>query len=367
MLSFIGVPPRLLIPQVRYKYLDVEERISHVTNSKRTPIDLWNGLEGPDATRETRMEVVAWFAVCEFGCKLEGGFVRDWIVGKYVDRPKGKYADPSTWISRESNAAGQKIPIMNKAVIPTDLDCHLPIFTYFDIDKFLDIMHRYQIECEAIREQWRYILLFDEHAKTGPFTMDLIEPHVALTHDRIDFDVSNLFVEKDYTKELGMRVDIESVPYSIELETVVDRIHHKQLQILRPRDDTLEQRINKMVNIRGWSLINPPMYVIPKPPSKYLVALTPVPESSDIFKDILKKMQVIPNLQIIKIELIRNSGLEDLYVGMKKLIETQCKNRNVNERELFHGTKDKAINGIRDYGYDNRYYGANTPKGDWGE
>ncbi|CAF3103275.1 unnamed protein product [Rotaria sp. Silwood2] len=313
------------------------------------------------------MEVVAWFAVCQFGCKLEGGFVRDWIAGDYIQRPEGKHADPSTWISRTPNAAGVQVPIINNAVTPADLDCHLSAFKYFDIDKFLDAMHKYQIECEVIREQWRYILLFDEHAKTGPFMMDLIEPHVALTHDRIDFDVNNLSLEKDYTKELGMRVDIENVPYSIELETIVDRIRRKELKILRPSDDLLEQRLNKMVEVRHWSVKNPPVYVIPKPPNKYLVALASLPPSSDLYKDLVKRLQVIPNIQIIKIELIRNPGTEDLYLGMKKLIQKQLNNGNVNEKKLFHGTTGKGIDGIRDYGYDNRYYGANTAKGDWGE
>ncbi|CAF3205098.1 unnamed protein product [Rotaria socialis] len=361
-----GLPPRLLIPQVRHRYLDIEERISHVTDSKRTTIDLWNGLEGPKATRETRMEVVAWFAVCQFGCKLEGGFVRDWIVGHYIQRPEGQHADPSTWISRTPNAAGVQLPILNNAVTPADLDCHLSAFKYFDIDKFLDAMHKYQIECEVTREQWRYILLFDEHAKTGPFMMDLIEPHVALTHDRVDFDVNNLSLEKDYTKELGMRVDIESVPYSIELETIVDRIRRKELKILRPSDDLLEKRLKKMVNVRHWSVKDPSVYVIPKPPNKYLVALAPIPPSSDLYKDLVKQLQVIPNIQIIKMEIIRNPGTEDLYLGMKKLIQKQLKDGNVNEKELFHGTTGKGIDGIRDYGYDNRYYGANTAKGDWG-
>ena len=57
--------------------------------------------------------------------------------------------------------------------------------------------------------------------------MDLIEPHVALTHDRIDFDVNNLSVEKEYTRELGMRIDIQQKPYEIELETIVDNIKNK--------------------------------------------------------------------------------------------------------------------------------------------
>jgi hypothetical protein len=47
---------------------DIEERISHITDSKRTPIDLYNGAKGAKAKRETRMEVVAWIAVCKFDC-----------------------------------------------------------------------------------------------------------------------------------------------------------------------------------------------------------------------------------------------------------------------------------------------------------
>jgi hypothetical protein len=72
---------------MRKDCLDIEERISHITDTKRTLIDLYNGLKGSKATRETRMEVVAWITVCLFDCKLEGGFVRDWVVGKYTSRP----------------------------------------------------------------------------------------------------------------------------------------------------------------------------------------------------------------------------------------------------------------------------------------
>ncbi|CAF3829057.1 unnamed protein product, partial [Rotaria sp. Silwood1] len=102
--------------------------------------------------------------------------------------------------------------------------CHLPLDRYFDIDKFLDELYKFDLTCEVIREDWRYVLLIDENAPTGPFTMDLIEPHVALTHDRIDLDVSNLSLEKDYPHEIGMRIDITQSPYSIELETIVQNI-----------------------------------------------------------------------------------------------------------------------------------------------
>ena len=301
----------------------MEERISHVTDSKRTSMDLWKGLKGPDATRETRMEVVAWIAICQFDCRLEGGFVRDWIVGHNVNRPKGKHSDPSTWISHKPNGDKVQIPIMHNEVVPADLDCHLPVYSYFDIDKFLDYLYKYQIECQVVRENWRYVLLLDENAKTGPFTMDLIEPHVALTHDRIDFDASNLYVAKDYTKELGMRVDIEQPPYSIDLETIVSRIQQKKLQILRPMDDILQQRLEKMVDVRGWSVISPAMHVIPKPPGKYRVVLAPLPPSFDLYKNLVTRMQAIPNVKVLKIEQIRNPGVEGLYLGMKELIESQ--------------------------------------------
>ncbi|CAF4048838.1 unnamed protein product [Rotaria sp. Silwood2] len=72
-----GVPPRVFRPQVRAQYHDIEERISHITDTKRTLIDLYKSVKGQNATRETRMEVVAWIAVCKFSCKVEGGFVRD--------------------------------------------------------------------------------------------------------------------------------------------------------------------------------------------------------------------------------------------------------------------------------------------------
>ena len=109
------------------------------------------------------------------------------------------------------------------------------------------------------------------------------------------------------------------------------------------------------------------MHVIPKPPGKHRVVLASLPQIFDLYKKIVKQMQAIPNVKVIRIEQIRNPGLEDLYHGMKKLIQSQCEDGNVNERDLFHGTKGNAIDGIQTYGYDDRYTGANVAKGDWGE
>ncbi|CAF3722171.1 unnamed protein product [Rotaria sp. Silwood1] len=264
-----GVPPRVLRPQMRSQCLDIEERISHITDSKQTRIDLYNATKGIHATRETRMEVVSWIAVCKFDCKIEGGFVRDWVV---------------------------------------------------------DELHKYGIKCDVYRQAWRYVLLIDKDEKTGPYTMDLIEPHVALTHDRIDFDVSNLYLEKDYTREIGMHVDIQQKPCSIELESIIDNIS---------RD-----HISKMVDI------------------------LPLPTSSVLYKDLSAKIRTIATeIQIKSIEQIRNPLLEDAYEAMKSLIARECPGSNPNERELFHGTKPESVQGITDYGFDDRYFSSS---GRWG-
>ncbi|CAF4492767.1 unnamed protein product, partial [Rotaria sp. Silwood2] len=63
MIFISGVSPRLLRYKERHDCQDIEERISHVTDPKRIIIDLYNSVKGPKATRETRMEVVAWIAV----------------------------------------------------------------------------------------------------------------------------------------------------------------------------------------------------------------------------------------------------------------------------------------------------------------
>jgi hypothetical protein len=350
---------------MRQACLDIEERISHVTDCKRTSIELWKSLKGSKATRETRMEVVAWIAVCQFDCRLEGGFVRDWIVGNYTGRPTG---DRSSWIFYNTNKDGISIPCMHKGLIPSDLDCHLPSHRYFDIDKFLDYLHRYQIECKVLREDWRYVLLLDEQTKTGAFTMDLIEPHIALTHDRIDLDVSNLSLEKDYTKELGMRVDIQHKPYSIDLEIIVGNIKNKRFQVLRPVDNIVEDRLKKMKS-RGWSQLGQPMHIIPDPPPRYHVILVPLPYSTALYRLLVQQIKTSlgEQAQVLSIEQIRNPLVEEAYLSIKQLIAKQCAGQNPNERELFHGTKGEAIDGILNDGFDDRYWGANFGKGKFGK
>ena len=340
---------------MRKTCFDIEERINRVTDTKRTLISLHNSVRGVGATRETRMEVVAWIAICKFDCKLEGGFVRDWIVGNTIQRPTNLLSNPKSWVS----LAGNGIPYMNKEVVPGDLDCHLPSQSYFDIDKFEDELHKFSIKCKVFRENWRYVILLDEDYPTGPFTMDLIEPHVALTHDRIDFDVNNLSVQKDYTRELGIRIDIQQKPYEIELENIIDNIKNKRLQILRPIDSHMQERIDKMIQIRHWIQHGKPFLVVPNPHIKHHALLVPLPKNATLYEDVLNQMKKISSsIQILSIDQVKNPLLEDSYEAMKKIIAKQCPGSNPNEQELFHGTKADGINGIVEDGFDDRFFVA---------
>ena len=361
-----GVAPRVLKPQIRDAFLDMEAKISSITDPDRTPVDTWKSLQGPKATRESRMEVVAWIAVCQFNCRLEGGFVRDWVVGNYSAKPANLV--PQKWVEIDS-ATG--LPVLSRELVPSDLDCHLPALKPFDVEAFIDALHDYKITARSFRQDWRYVLLIDEDYKTGPFTMDLIEPHIALTHDRIDFDVSNLSLEKRYTKDLGMRVDITSGSHPIQLETIVENIRKKQFQVLRPIDGengpntsgTVAERIQKMKD-RGWTQIGKPLPFIPNPPPTYNAILVPYPSSTVLYQNIVDEMKKIPGVQVLSIEQIKNPDIESLYENMKKTISKECPGNDPNERELFHGTSGDAIDGIFNRGYDDRYF---NPTGAWGK
>ncbi|CAF4220315.1 unnamed protein product, partial [Rotaria magnacalcarata] len=246
-------PQRLQKPDA-----EIEERIRLVTDPERTRADLMQDvLYG---TREIRMQVVAWIAVVEFDCKLEGGFIRDWIVGHRSSRPSN--LDPKTWMTFNPKTG---LPELDSNLVPADLDCHLSLDKYFDLEHFLDRMHTYKIKVKPFRQPWRYVLLFDEDAPTGPFTMDLIEPHIALTHDRIDFNLNNLYVKRGFTRELGQRIDLSEPPCSIQLDDIVEDIRKYQFRILRPIDKFMEERIVKMKR-RGYKQIGEPFSIILTPP-----------------------------------------------------------------------------------------------------
>jgi hypothetical protein len=327
-------------------------------------VDLYKAVKGKNATRESRMEVVAWVAICQFHCKLEGGFVRDWVVQHQSKVPANLKNNPKAWIEYRKNEDGQDIPGIMKAIVPSDLDCHLPLHQYFDIEKFQDRLHKFDIVCKVVREDWRYIVLIDEDAPTGPFTMDLIESHVALTHDRIDLDVSNLSLERNYPRELGMRIDVTQSPYSMELESIVENVMEGRFRVLRPIDQFMKDRIERMIQ-RGWAQQGEPINVNPSPPPRCYSVLVPVPSTSLLYQSLANEMKKIAtNVRIFTIEEVRNPLLEDTYEAIKKMIAKECPGFNPNERKLFHGTKSDGMKGIIENGFDDRFF---NPTGAWGK
>ncbi|CAF2710784.1 unnamed protein product [Rotaria sp. Silwood2] len=287
------------------------------------------------------MMAAAWILVCIFGCKLYGGFVRDWIVGQQRSRPKNKTIDQ--WVLYD-----QSPPHLHPELVPADLDCYLPSHGLYEIDEILNELGKLKMLAKVHRHYWRYALLVDENTKTGPFIIDLIIPNIKGTqYDRIDFDINNLFVEKDYTQHLGMRIDITCPPHSITLENIVDHIQKQSFHFLgeindKPSGKILSDRLNKMIT-RGWTQINPALpSVMPSlnPPSNS--TLTPLSKDSSLYQKLEKLMKssfLKKDLEILSIEQIKNTELENIYIEAQKIIATQSSTSDGNEVQLFHGAK----------------------------
>ncbi|CAF1541196.1 unnamed protein product, partial [Adineta ricciae] len=133
-------------------------------------------------------------------CRLEGDFIRDWIVDHYMNRSTTAGTNTNTWIEYK-----ETISTINKEVVPYNFDCHLLAMFIISINRNSKIN-------------------LDENELINAFTIDLIESHIVLAYDRIDSDVNNLTVEKDYTHKLGMRINITKKPYLIELESIIENI-----------------------------------------------------------------------------------------------------------------------------------------------
>lgn len=189
---------------------------------------------------------------------------------------------------------------MDSMVVPADVDLHLPSDAMFSIDHFVAALQKRRLlvdkEDDVERDAWRYTLVIDrvlllrrlysapaffsffwprslahtttvQDAPTGPFTVELIEPHIVITHDMIDFDVSNLYVLAGYTQELGMRVDVNVPPYNITLEKLVENIQKKKFTAMRAVDQLMEERIFKMKK-RGWEQVEPTILFVPPNPAQ---------------------------------------------------------------------------------------------------
>lgn len=328
-------------------------RLRRVTDPARTALDLWQWSKGKDATRATRMEVVAWVAVCEYDCRVEGGFVRDWVVRGHAEHPP---TPPSSWIEWDS---GRKRFEVVKGVTPTDLDMELP-FKFVSMEKFINRLHKLGFQTEVQKFPQGYNFVVDRNAPTGPFTLDLIYPHNVATHDRVDFDVNNLYCVKGFCNEFGMRVDISD---HVTTEQIVQHTKNKELLVMKSRDGVgiMDERIKKM-QTRGWKLLGE-IVVTPNRGPKFGATFLPVSKLDPIFQRLQALFKdKLPAATITAVHSVSAYNLDMLYKAMQSQIELE-NGGNANEALLLHGTDPKNIQGIMDSGFDNRYWSSSGNHG----
>lgn len=131
---------------------------------------------------------------------------------------QARYSRPSTplpWVTFKATG----IPVLDPALTPADLDVQLPM-RFFSMRFFRDRLFQLGITiAKTISEPWRTLLVFFPDTE-NVFTVDLIEPHVAATHDAIDFDVNNMYLTKEVLG-IGLRVDVTDEPLLLSLESHV--------------------------------------------------------------------------------------------------------------------------------------------------
>lgn len=321
-------------------YGEIEKRISQVTDSRSMPFTKTQCQTG---TREIRMITAAWIMICKFDCQVYGGFVRDWIIGHKIGRPESKTVDQ--WILYED-----AMPSLDPKVVPADIDCYLPMHGLYDVDKMIDELMNLEMSVRVYRHCSRYVLLVDQNTKTGPFMIDLIIPHTGITtYERVDCDVNNLYIEKNLTQHLGMRIDITNSPYNFSLEKIVNNIWKNRFHLLLAKDKTpagkvIRKRVSKMKK-RGWKHMHsdlPPMISSASEPSdSELKLMFPTSSAYKAIEQQIRSSFGDTQLQILLIEKIYNVELEKIYNQAKKIIEKESGITDGNETILYHGAKGK--------------------------
>ena len=329
---------------------DTRKRLRMVTDDSLTEVDLWKMVRGADATRETRMAAIAWIAVTEFDCRLEGGFVRDWVVRGEVLRPS-PLTPPASWLEFDYSRGRWEVV---EGVIPSDLDIELP-FKFVPLDRFRNRLHKFGFATEVQRFPQGYNLVIDRAAPTGPFTLDLIYPHNVVTHDRVDFDVNNLYCMKSFTHEFGLRIDVSQS--GLTLNDIVENVKAKQLFVMKTEDPygIMGDRIQKM-KARGWNELGRKPLIPnrgPKAGASFALIASKDPLYVKVHAEFSKSL---PGKTIESMKLISTFNIDLIYQGIKQQIELE-NNGEANETLLFHGTRSaENVQSIMDKGFDDRYW-----------
>ena len=343
---------------------DITRRVEKVTDPQRSATDLWRAVHSKGATRETRMEAVAWVAVTKHGMRLEGGFIRDWVVAGQagVRRPPTNV----DWVTGKGKPGGdwKDRPEVHAGLGPQDLDLQLPIRApkggWFDVERFVREVQELGISVDMVhQDSFLRCLLFDADVdrcgtRFGPFLADLIEPHQVATHDQLDFDVNNLFVIAGHKNEIGMKVPVPE----FSLSSIIANIQQKKIVVAKPRDHKIQQRIDKMRG-RGWTINGDAKDDCIFTPNRGFEAepvFLDVPRTDVEYRRLKAEIESSTGAVVRRIQRISSLGLETLYQSQRAMIMRETKAHGLNEKFVWHGTNADNVLAIARSGFDDHFY-----------
>ena len=328
---------------------EFRERLHTVTAQELSQTKLFLKCQGPHATRETRMEVVARIAVQTFGCKLCGGFLRDWIVNGERKHPPTPLKD---WVE-EPAGTFTKYEIA-EGVIPKDLDLELPMEKYFDVGRFVSEVRQCGIMVDHHEHiAQRHVFLMEQ--ERGPFTVDLVEPHFAVLHTLADFDVNTMCVVA-YPDLIGlkMRYRLEDGT-ELSVDDVVANCRQRQLYGMQAAGGGAMAVREKKMTDRGWRKLGQKTFVPVNPQLDYSVC--PLHDKSEALVAYRREIETRISKGAAKVRAmyeIRSSIVDGHYLAMRdEFVKTLG---DANEALLFHGTDDTVVEPILRGGFDDRFW-----------
>jgi hypothetical protein len=335
---------------------DMRRRLAAIADAERSDAELLESALGASATRESRMEVLTWLALNRFHCKVSGGFLRDWVVPGRRTNPGGA---PRSWLQFDAKTG---VIDMASGLAPKDIDLHLPYDHDFDLAKFRNVLARFGITIDvAQRQPWRYVLACC--VESGPFAVDLIEPHVAATLTDVDADVNALYAVGGQPSALGFKVNLEAPPLNLSVDDVVEDILKQRMTQVRHLEHGMQDRITKMRG-RGWTVqtIDGPndAAFVPNAGESAAATIVNVPRGDPVFVKLSAEFGA-HGRTVVQVQRVSNFHLEERYrmqaVSVKLAIQQRTNSRapvpdsELHEMMLFHGTKGAGIDGIARAGF----------------
>jgi hypothetical protein len=330
---------------------EFRSRLRIVTHREVDPSLVPGMVDGPTATRESRMSVVARIAILDFNCRISGGFLRDWIVRGERQHPAtppgGANRFNNDWLMTVAPGVGFIKYDMQEGVIPKDLDAELPHDEYFDVARFIGEVRKAGITVDHYEHvAQRHVFVFE--ADRGPFTMDCIEHHFAALHAMADFDANLLTVMSPCEDLVGLK----AAHGGLDVDTIIGRILKKELLQLKSDDPTMIKRVQKM-EARGWTVVDRAVHqpVVARSTRSTMVR---VYRDDDEVKEHYRAVHDMGgrDIQIYRIE----NRIATLIFDAEHERVKEENGGDANEKLLYHGTKGDAALSILHSGFDDRYW-----------